>query len=113
MSFFKSFLLAIIATVFLTYIFGASMVEMMNLHVMVDGEAVAPLAAIGFSALVIAIMVVVALTIALSMFGGFIFLTLLIVGGIGMLFIGVFWPVLLIAVAIWLFSRNNQTREFA
>ena len=113
MSFFKSFLLAILATVFLTYVFGTSMVEIMNLHVMIDGEALAPLTAIGFSALVVAIMVVVALTIVLSMFGGLIFLALLVVGGIGMAFIGVFWPVLLIAVVIWLFSRNNQVREFA
>ena len=89
------------------------MIEMMNLHVMIDGEAVAPLTAIGFSALVVAIMVVIALTITLSMFGGFIFLTLLALGGVGMVFIGVFWPVLLMAVVIWLFSRNSNKKEFA
>lgn len=113
MSFIKCFLLAIIATVFLTYVFGANMIEILNLHVMIDGESVAPLTAIGFSALVVAVMVVIALTIALSMFGGLIFLSLLVIGGIGMAFIGVFWPVLLIAVAIWLFSRNKQTHEYA
>lgn len=113
MSFFTSFLLAVLATVFLTFVFGTSMVEMMNLHVMIDGEALAPLTAIGFSALVVAIMVVIALTIALSMFGGLIFVALLVLGGIGMVFIGVFWPVLLMAVVIWLFSRNHNNREFA
>lgn len=113
MSFFKSLLLAVLATVFLTYLFGASMIEMMNLHVMIDGESVAPLTAIGFSALVVAVMVVIALTITLSMFGGLIFIALLAVGSIGMFFIGIFWPVLLMALVIWLFSRNGQAREYA
>lgn len=113
MSFFKSFLIAVAATLFLTYAFGANMIEMMNLHVMLDGEALAPITAIGFSALIVAIMAVIALTIVLSMFGSLVFIALLIVGGIGMFFVGVFWPVLLMAIVIWLFSKNSHKSELA
>lgn len=111
MSFFKSLILAIFATIFLTYVFGVGMLELMDMHVMLDGEAVEPLKAIGVSALVVVVLVVAALGIVLSVFGGLIFISLIIFGSIAMVTVGVFWPILLMAVVIWLFTRNNSSRN--
>ncbi|OUR80114.1 hypothetical protein A9Q75_11170 [Colwellia psychrerythraea] len=113
MSFFKSLILAIVATTFLTYVFGVGMLELTNLHVMMDGEVVEPLKAIGVSALVVVVLVVAALGIVLSVFGGMIFIGLVIFGSIAMVTVGIFWPILLMAVVIWLFSRNKQPRQYA
>lgn len=113
MSFFKSLILAILATLFLTYVFGVGMLELMDMHVMIDGEIIEPLKAIGVSALVVVILVLVALAIVLSVFGSLIFIGLLLFGSIAMVTVGVFWPILLMAVVIWLFSRNKQPRQYA
>lgn len=112
MSFFKSLTLAILATIFLTYVFGVGMLELMNLHVMMDGEVIEPLKAIGVSALVVVLLVVIALAIVLSVFGSLIFIGLVLFGSIAMVTVGVFWPILLMAVVIWLFSRNKPARQY-
>lgn len=108
MSFFKSLLLAIFATLFLTYVFGTSILEIFNIDVYVDNEPVEAIKAIGASALVMIILVLVALAIVLSVFGSLIFVVMLILGTFAMAMIGVFWPILLIAAVIWLFTRDKQ-----
>jgi len=113
MSFFKSLLLAIFATLFLTYVLGISLIEMLNIDVYVDNELMEPLKAIGVSALVTVLLVLAALAIVLSVFGSIIFVTLLIVGGIAMVMVGVFWPILLIAAVIWLVTGNSNKRSHA
>ncbi|PKI17743.1 hypothetical protein [Colwellia sp. 12G3] len=113
MSFLKSLTLAILATIFLTYVFGVGMLELMNLHVMMDGEVIEPLKAIGVSALVVVLLVIIALAIVLSVFGSLIFIGLVLFGSIAMVTVGVFWPILLMAVVIWLFSRNKNTKQYA
>jgi pilus assembly protein TadC len=113
MSFFKSLTLAILATVFLTYVFGVGMLELMNLDVVIDGETIEPLKAIGVSALIVVLLVVIALTIVLSVFGSLIFIGLVLFGSIAMVAVGVFWPIFLIAVIIWLFSRNKNDKQYA
>jgi hypothetical protein len=113
MSFFKSLTLAILATIFLTYVFGVGMLELTNIHVMMDGEIIEPLKAIGVSALVVVLLVVVALAIVLSVFGSLIFIALVLFGSIAMVTVGVFWPILLMAIVIWLFSRDKNTKRYA
>jgi len=113
MSFLKSLTLAILATIFLTYVFGVSLLELTNFNVTMNGDAIEPLKAIGFSALVVVLLVVAALAIVLSVFGGMIFIGLILFGSIAMLTLGVFWPILLMAVVIWLCSRNKQPRQYA
>lgn len=113
MSFFKSLILAILVTIFLTYVFGVGMLELMDLHVMMDGEVIEPLKAIGVSALIVVLLVVIALAIVLSVFGSIIFIGLVLFGSIAMVTVGVFWPILLMAVVIWLFSRNKNTKQYA
>ncbi len=113
MSFFKSLILAILATIFLTYVFGVGLLELVDMHVVIDGEVMEPLKAIGVSALVVVLLVLVALAIVLSVFGSLIFIGLILFGSIAMVTVGVFWPILLMAVVIWLFSRNKQPRQYA
>jgi len=108
MSFFKSLLLAIFATLFLTYVLGTSFLELLNVNVYMDGELIEPLKAIGVSAVATVIIVLIALAIVLSVFGSLIFIGLLIAGALAMVAIGVFWPVFLIAGVIWLVTSNKK-----
>tara|TARA_B110000091_G_scaffold185425_1_gene205291 strand:- start:1048 stop:1368 length:321 start_codon:yes stop_codon:yes gene_type:complete len=101
-------MLAIFATLFLTYVLGISVIELLNIDVYLDDQLMEPLKAIGVSALVAVLLVLVALAIVLSVFGSVIFITLLVFGGIAMVMVGVFWPILLIAVVIWLVTSNNR-----
>jgi hypothetical protein len=111
MSFFKSLLLAIVATLFLTYVLGISFLEMLDINVYMDGELIEPLKAIGVSAVATVILVLIALAIVLSVFGSLIFAGLLIAGSLAMVAIGIFWPVLLIAAVIWLLTRNRSRHQ--
>ena len=111
MSFLKSLLLAILATLFLTYVLGISFLQLLDINVYMDGELIEPLKAIGVSAVATVILVLIALAIVLSVFGSLIFLSLLLVGSLAMVAVGVFWPVLLIAVVIWLMTRNKSGHQ--
>jgi hypothetical protein len=110
MSFFKSLLLAILATLFLTYVFGVSMTELFDIDLYIDNELVEPIKAISLSALAAVVLVIVALAIVLSVFGSIIFITLLVFGCVAMVMVGVFWPVLLIAAIIWLITGPSRKR---
>lgn len=107
MTFLKSLVLAIFATIFLTYVLGISLLEMLDINVYMEGELIEPLKAISVSALAIVTLVFIALAIVLSVFGSLIFISLLIVGSVVMVAIGVFWPIILIALIIWLVTRNK------
>ncbi len=111
MSFFKSLLLAIFATLFLTYVLGTSIIEMFDINVYVGDNLIEPIKAISVSALVIVVLMLVAVAIVVSVFGGIIFVGLLVIGSLTMVAIGVFWPVLLIALVIWLFARDKQPKQ--
>jgi hypothetical protein len=78
MTFVKSLMLALFATLFLTYVLGVSVIEMINVDVYVDNQLMSPLKAIGVSALVAVLLVLVALAIVFSVFGSVIFITLLV-----------------------------------
>lgn len=111
MSFFKSLLLAVFATLFLTYVLGVSFLELLDVNVYMDGELIEPLKAIGVSAMATVLLVLIALAIVLSVFGSIIFVGLLIVGSIAMVAVGVFWPVFLIAAVIWLVTRDKNKEK--
>ncbi|WP_076417291.1 hypothetical protein [Colwellia sp. UCD-KL20] len=108
MSFLKSLLLAIVATVFLTYVLGTSLVELLDVDIYIHDKLIEPIQAISVSALVIVLLVVAALAIILSVFGTIIFIILLGVGAAVMFMVGVFWPVLLVALVVWLMARDNK-----
>jgi hypothetical protein len=113
MSFLKALMLAIFATIFLTYILGASFLSLFDLQLYVNNDIVEPMKAIGISAGVAVLLVLVALAIVLSVFGGIIFVGVIVVGSIAMAIIGVFWPILLVALAIWAVTRNKQKPRYA
>ena len=113
MTFFKSLLLAIFATLFLTYALGTSFLELLDINVYMDGELIEPLKAIGVSAVATVILILIAFAIVLSVFGSFIFISLLVLGSVAMVAIGVFWPVLLAAVVIWVVTRKSATTKEA
>ena len=108
MSFFKSLMLAIFATLFLTYVLGISFIEMFNVDLYVGEELIEPLKAISVSALVMVILVLAAFAIVLSVFGSIIFIAMMIFGALAMVMIGVFWPVFFIAIVIWLMVRDQK-----
>lgn len=111
MTFFKSLLLAIFATLFLTFTLGISFLELFNINVYMEGEQVEPLRAIGVSAIAMVLLVFIVLAIVLSVFGSFIFIGLLLLGTIAMAAIGIFWPIIFIAIVIWLVTRNRDTLD--
>jgi hypothetical protein len=113
MSFFKSLMLAILATFFLTYVFGTSFLQLLDINITMDGELLEPVKAISVSALVMVVLIVVALGIVLSVFGGLIFIVAMVLGTIAMVAIGVFWPVILVALAIWLVSSDSPKKRYA
>lgn len=110
MSFFKSFILAICATIFLTYVLGSGFMSLFDINVMIDDHHLEPLQAISISALVVVAMILIALAIILSVFGGVIFLTIMIFGSIAMALLGVFWPVILVACVIYAMTRDKQPK---
>ncbi len=112
MTFFKSLLLAIFATLFLTYVLGVSFLELLDVNVYMGEELIEPIKAISVSALVVVLLVVVALAIVLSVFGSLIFIAMIVMGSLAMVAVGVFWPVLLIAVVIWLITREKQQTQY-
>lgn len=108
MSFMKSLVLAIIATLFITYALGTSLVELLDVDVYVGEELIEPLKAISISALVMVVLVLVAMAIVLSVFGTVIFIGMLIFGAIVLAMVGAFWPIFLIAGIIWLCSDRKK-----
>lgn len=112
MTFLKSLFLAIFATLFLTYALGVSFIELLDVDIYMDQQLIEPLKAISISALVVVILVLVALAIAMSVFGSLIFVAILLLGGGAMLLIGVFWPIILVALVIWLVSRDKRAAQY-
>ena len=118
MSFCKSLFLAILATILLTYLFGTSLLEWLSINSAMDlglssdlsvyQQVIDPIKSISVSALVVIALILIATFLVLSVFGTLMFVTLLLVGTIFMLFVGLFWPVLLVAtVLLWLVTRNK------
>ena len=112
MTFFKSLFLAIFATMFLTYVLGVSLIELLDVDIYMGERLIEPLKAISISALVVVLLVLVALAIAMSVFGSIIFVAMLLLGGGAMLLIGVFWPIILVAMVIWLVCRDKRTAQY-
>lgn len=111
MSFAKSLLLAIIAALLLTYVFGTGLMELLGVHIYLDDDLVSPLQAISVSALFVVLAVLVAAAIIISVFGGIIFIGVVIVCALGAAFLSVFWPILLFALVIYLLVREKPSQQ--
>ncbi|MGB1198257.1 MAG: hypothetical protein ACPG46_04365 [Thalassotalea sp.] len=113
MSLFKSLLLAIIATLFLTYVLGISMIEFFDIDIYMGENLIEPLKAISISALVVVLLVLAALAIILSVFGTIIFIGLLVFGSLAMVMVGIFWPILLAIGVVLLITRNKNKQQYS
>ena len=115
MSFFKSLLLAIVATFLLTYFLGASVLELLGLDVTNDVNVKKQLAeslkAISISALLAILASIIVVTVVLGVFGAVIFAVLLVAGVVFMFLLGAFWPICLVAFVIWLMVRDSNNTE--
>ena len=107
MTFIKACILAIIATLFLTYVLGTTVTEMLNVQVTMDNHVIEPLKVISVSALVAVLLVVAAIAIVASVFGTIIFIFMLVAGAMFLLLLGVFWPIALCVFVIWLLVRSK------
>ncbi|TKB45302.1 hypothetical protein [Thalassotalea mangrovi] len=106
MSFAKSLILAILATLLLTYLFGNTVFSWLDMDIVVDDHVVEPIEGIAIAALVGIILFVVGLAVFISVFGT---LILVVLGAlIGLAFVGltVFWPVLLVGFIVWLLCKE-------
>ena len=112
MSFIKAFLLAILATLFITYALGMSFIQLLDINVYMEDQLIEPLKAISISALVVVLLVVAAVAIVLSVFGTLVFAGLIVAGSIGMVMVGVFWPIFLAAFIIWLVCRDKKQPRY-
>lgn len=108
MSFFKALIFAIFASVLLTYVFGTTLMEWFDISVYMDEHQVEPLKALSISALIMVALIIAALAIALTVFGTLIFAGLLALGGIMLVGVGIFWPVIFIAIIIWICFRETK-----
>jgi len=108
MSFFKACFLAVIATLFLTYVLGATLTELLDINVVIDDKVIEPLKVISVSALVAVFLVIAAIAIVVSVFGTVIFAGMLLLGGVFLFFLGIFWPFTLILIAAWLIVRDKK-----
>lgn len=117
MSFFKSLLLAIIATVLLTYFLGASFLEFFGIDGVTDADIkdgiLGPIQAISISALVALVLMIVGIAVILSVFGSIFLVMMLIFGAVLMVMIGAFWPILLVGFVIWLMVRDNSKEAYS
>jgi len=111
MTFFKSLLFAIVATIFLTYLFETSIAELLDADLYINDKLIEPIKDVGVSAFVMALIVIFTLVIALSVFGSLIFVGMIGVGAVVLSLVGVFWPIVLAAFIIWLVTKNSSSNH--
>ena len=112
MSFIKACFLAILATVFLTYVLGVTVTELLDINIYMGEQLLEPLKVVSVSALVAVLLVVAAIAIVVSVFGSIVFVVLLVFGGLALFFIGLFWPILLVIGLIWLVVRDKPVPQY-
>ncbi len=112
MTFLKSLMIAIFATLFLTYVLGVSFLELLDVNVYMGEGLIEPIKAISVSALVVVLLVVIALAIVISVFGSLLFITMIFFGSLAMVMAGVFWPILLMALVIWLITKDKHQKQY-
>ena len=121
MSFFKSLLLAIMATLLLTYFLGASFLEFfgmdaiaeVNIKDNIKGNIMEPIQAISVSALISVLLIIAGLAVVLSVFGSIFLVMVLIFGAVLMFMIGALWPILLVGFVIWLMVRDTSKAAYS
>lgn len=113
MSFLKALILAIIATLLLTYFLGASFLELLGIDVAnninVNNELMASFKTISFSALAAILAIVVIVTVLLGVFGIVFCIAMFVVGAVFAVMLGAFWPLCLLVFVIWAITRESKS----
>jgi hypothetical protein len=81
---------------------------MFNVDLYVGDKLIEPLKAISVSALIMVTLIILAFAIVMSVFGSLIFIGVMIFGALAMVMIGIFWPIIFIAIVIWLMVRDKS-----
>ena len=81
---------------------------MFNVDLYVGDKLIEPLKAISVSALIMVTLIILAFAIVMSVFGSLIFIGIMIFGALAMVMIGIFWPIIFIAIVIWLMVRDKS-----
>lgn len=109
MSFLKSLCLAVLATIFITYIGAAVVGHWFELSIHLDDKVLEPVTVFGVMALSGVVIALVVSMILVSVFGVMIFIALLVAGSIVLMLLGSMWPVILLALIIyWLIKPEKQ-----
>lgn len=112
MSFLKACFLAILATLFLTYVLGVTVTELLDINIYMGEQLLEPLKVVSVSALVAVLLVLAAIAIVVSVFGSIVFIAMLVGGALALFFVGMFWPILLVVGLIWLVVRDKPAPQY-
>lgn len=110
MSFIKALLLAIVATLLLTYLLGASVLSLFDIEPQSYNHYIDSISALSFSALAALIVIFITAMVLFSVFSGLFILVCIVLASIATLAVGVFWPVILLCgIIYWLTKDNHST----
>ena len=110
MTFVKSLMLAVIITLLLTYLLGASILNWLDIDIIMHNQVVESMQAISISVVITVILVVLLLALVFSIFGLMMFVAMLGAGAVFMLSLSFLWPVFLIMLVVWLVSDKPAKR---
>jgi hypothetical protein len=86
---------------------GKGVFDLSNAQVMINHHHLEPLSTVILSVLAAMVIIIAGLAFIMSFIGGLLFLTLLVCCSIFLWLLGVFWPIVLVALVIWLCSPKK------
>ena len=109
---FRNIILAVLIAIVLTYSLGHLASQWLDLHLSFSEYNFEPVTSILAVTGIVAILVVVGFIIAFSIFAAIAFAIIAAGFGLFVVGIGVFWPVILFTVVIFLIVRDKQTPAY-
>lgn len=108
----KNFVLAILIAVLITYTFGLVASEWFDFSISLDNHMYGPMESIVGISVIGALMAIVGVIVAVSIFGAVLIAIVAVVVGLLIAGLSVFWPMLLvIGVIVWL-VRDKRRPEY-
>ena len=103
----KSLLLAMLIVALIACTLGTGVFDLSNIHIVINNHHLEPFYTIILSVLAAVVIIIAGLAFVMSIIGGLLFITLLVCCSIFLWLLGVFWPIVLVAVVIWLCSSKK------
>jgi uncharacterized membrane protein len=82
--------------------------DLSNIQVIINNQQLEPLSTVILSVLAAMVLIIAGLAFIMSFIGGLLFITLLVCCSIFLGLLGLFWPLVLVAVVIWLCSPKKN-----